>query len=298
MVGGGYFVRVTKRGYLKEKAEYNRANNKRVGVKVKAFQDSIIDDMVANPNYYEVPLDSVLYGALEGAIKPAVYNNYKALIDSPYIKNDSVQEMLILNKANKDTARIVEAELAQMKSNLNYVEKVLNKYEVLNSEYKKALTSNKLANRKQLLETVIKSKDSVNSLNTRLREAGTTMSPNLRIPDTPMYFTSQRYYDLDFFSEKMLRENRMSSAYEIMEEENRIAEENGNDAPHSKKMWVWTGIGKTTRHESNDGQTVDFDDYFTIINDSTGDVDEILYPCDPNGSPSNCAVCYCELETK
>lgn len=298
MPGGGYFVKVTKRGYLIKKAEYNRANNKRVGLQVKAFQDNIIDDMVANPNRYEILSDSVLYAGIESALKPQVYNNYKALLDSPYIKNDSVQEMLILTKANKDIARIAEAELAQMKSNLNYVENVLNKYEILNSEYKKALTSNKLANRKQLLETVIKSKDSVNSLNTRLREAGTTIYPNLRIPEPPMYFTSQRYYDLDFFSEKMLRENRMSSAYEIMEEENRIAEENGNDVPHSKKMWVWTGIGKTTRHESNDGQTVDFDDYFTIINDSNGDVDEILYPCDPNGSPSNCAVCYCELETK
>lgn len=298
MVGGGYFIKVTERGYIKQKAEYNRANNKRVGVQVKGFQDNIIDDMVANPYRYELVTDAVLYTSLESAIKPAVYKNYKALIDSPYIKNDSVQEMLILNKANKDAARIVEAELAQMKSNLNYVENVLNKYEVLNSEYKKALTSNKLANRKQLLESVIKSKDSVNSLNTRLREAGTSMYPNLRIPDTPMYFTSQRYYDLDFFSEKLLRENRMSSAYEIMEEENRLAEENGYDAPHTEKIWVWTGIGKTTRHESNDGQTVPFDDYFTIINDSTGDVDEMLHPCDPNGSPSNSAVCYCELETR
>ena len=298
MPGGGYFVKVTKRGYLIKKAEYNRVNNKRVGLQVKAAQDNIIDEMVANSDRYEILSDSVLYASIESAIKPAVYNNYKPLLDSPYIKNDSVQDMLILTKANKDVARIAEAELAQMKSNLKYVENVLNKYEVLNSEYKKALTSNKLANRKQLLESVIKSKDSVNSLNTRLREAGTSMYPNLRIPDSPMYFTSQRYYDLDFFSEKMLRENRMSSAYEIMEEENRLAEENGNDAPHSQKMWVWTGIGKTTRHESNDGQTVDFDDYFTIINDSNGDVDEILYPCDPNGSPSNCAVCYCELETK
>lgn len=284
MVGGGYFVQVTKRGYLIKKAEYNRANNKRVGVKVKAFQDSIIDDMVANPNYYEVPLDSVLYGALEGAIKPAVYNNYKTLIDSPYIKNDSVQELLILNKANKDIARIVEAELAQMKSNLNYVENVLNKYNIVNKEYKKVLNeSGKLSNRKQVLEAVSKNISTANNM------AG---SPTMNIPRI------QPYYDLDFISENLLRENRMSSAYEIMEEENRIAEENGNDAPHSQKTWVWTGAGKTTRHESNDGQTVDFDDYFTIINDSNGDVDEILYPCDPNGSPSNCAVCYCEMEVK
>ena len=88
----------------------------------------------------------------------------------------------------------------------------------------------------------------------------------------------QPYYDLDFVSEKLLRENRMTSSYESMEEINRVAEQNGEDPVYTKKTWVWTGLGKTTRHESNDGQTVDFDDYFTIVNDA--------------------AICYCEMETK
>ena len=286
MPGGGYFVKVTKRGYLKEKAEYNRANNKRVGVQVKAFQDSIIDDMVANPNRYEVPLDSVLYAGIESALKPQVYNNYKALLDSPYIKNDSVQEMLILTKANKDIARIAEAELAQMRFNLKYVENVLNKYEIVNKEYKEAISE--LSNRKKVLDGLIKNR--VNNYDPRL-DSG-RKSIDLRLD------SSQRYLDMDFLTEKLMRENRMTSKYESMEEINRIAEENGEDIVYTKKTWVWLGIGKTTRHQSNDGQTVDFDDYFTIINDSNGDVDEMLYPCDPNGSPSNSAICYCELETK
>lgn len=265
------------------KAEYNRANNKRVGVKIKAFQDSIIDDMVADPNHYDIPADSVLYANLESVLKPQVYNNYKALLDSPYIKNDSVQEMLILNKANKDIARIVETELVQMKNNLNYVENVLNSYDIVNKEYKKVLSeAGDLSNRKKVLESVSKQITTGSEM---------AVSPTMNIP------RMQPYYDLDFISEKLLRENRMTSSYESMEEINRVAEENGENPPHSKKTWVWTGAGKTTRHESNDGQTVDFDDYFTIINDSTGDVDEMLYPCDPNGSPSNSAVCYCELET-
>lgn len=285
MPGGGYFIKTlpTRDLYIRA-ATYNRDNNKKVGLKVKAYQDSIIDEMVANPNYYEVPLDSVLYASLEGAIKPAVYNNYKALLDSPYIKNDSVQQMLILSKANKDSARIVEAELAQMKSNLDYVQNVLNKYDIVNKEYKKVLNeTGKLSNRKQVIEAVSKNITTANNM---------ASSPTMNIPRI------QPYYDLDFVSEKLLRENRMTSSYESMEEINRVAEQNGEDPVYTKKTWVWTGLGKTTRHESNDGQTVDFDDYFTIINDSTGEVDEMLYPCDPNGSPSNSAVCYCELETK
>lgn len=275
---------MVQRAYLIKKAKYNRANNKRVGLKVKAFQDSIIDDIVSDPNRYEIPSDSVLYAGLESAIKPNVVNNYKGLLDSPYIKDNSVQEMLILNKANKDTARIVEAELAQMKSNLKYVENVLNRYDIVNSEYKKVLNeTGKLSNRKKVLEAVSKNISTANNMAT---------SPTMNIPRI------QPYYDLDFVSEKLLRENRMTSSYESMEEINRVAEESGEDPVYTKKTWVWTGTGKTTRHESNDGQTVDFDDYFTIINDSTGDVDEMLYPCDPNGSPSNSAICYCEMMTE
>lgn len=275
MVGGGYFVEVTKRGYLIKKAEYNRTNNKRVGVKVKAFQDSIIDDMVANPDRYEVPLDSVLYAGIESALKPQVYNNYKALLDSPYIKNDSVQEMLILTKANKDIARIAEAELAQMKSNLNYVENVLNKYEVLNSEYKKAISE--VSNRKKAID----------------------MATNIALErDNPVFSSNRRYHDLDFWTENLLRENRMTSSYESMQEINRVAEENGDDVVYAKKRWVWTGLGKTTRHMGmTEHPVIDFDDFFEVVNDNTGEASFMLYPCDPSGDPSNSIICYCELET-
>ena len=51
----------------------------------------------------------------------------------------------------------------------------------------------------------------------------------------------------------------------------------------------------TTRHESNDGQIVDFNTTFIIVNDATGDVDELMYPCDPNGSFSNTGICYCQM---
>ena len=284
MPGGGYFVRVTERGYLIKKAEYNRANNKKVGLKVKAFQDSIIDNMVANPNRYEILSDSVLYAGIESALKPQVYNNYKALLDSPYIKNDSVQEMLILTKANKDIARIAEVELAQMKSNLNYVENVLNKYDIVNKEYKKVLNeSGNLSNRKNVLEAVSKNISSANNM------AG---SPTMNIPRI------QPYYDLDFVSENLLRENRMTSSYESMQEINRVAEENGDDVVYAKKRWVWTNLGDTTRHSRMaDHPVIDFDDFFEVVNDNTGDESLMLYPCDPNGDPSNSIICYCELET-
>ena len=88
----------------------------------------------------------------------------------------------------------------------------------------------------------------------------------------------------------------MTSEYEAYQEENRLSIENGDGALYTKKKWIWTGEGATTRHESNNMQEVDFNDTFVIVNDVTLDIDEIDYPCDPNGTPSNCAICYCELE--
>lgn len=271
-----------KRKFLINKARINKRNNTQAAYHIKAYVDRIIDDMVENQgnNEYTIPTTLEMYGALEQLNKPVVYNNYKALLDSPYIRNDSVQELLIQNKANRDLANIVEAELNQMKNNLDYIQRVIDKYNIPSKEYRKVITNEgALANRKKIIEAVNKEISVANNI-----PAG------INIPSI------QPYRDLDFVSENLLRQNRMSSEYSMFEEENRLAEEQGRDTPHQMKIWNWLGIGKTTRHESNDGQTVPFNEPFLIVNDATGEEDEMMYPCDPEGSPGNSYVCYCELE--
>ena len=274
--------KVMNRQYYINKARINRKNNRQTAYKIQHYNNQKVDEMILNQNNnYVKPTYSMLYADLEILTKPQVYNNYNRLMQSPYIRNDTVQEMLIRNKANADVNRIVEAELERVTNNLDYVEKVIKKYDVPVQEYRKLLeeqAENSINNRRQMWEQVAKQANEINS------------KEGLNIP------MPQPYMNLDTFTENLMRQQAMTSEYEAYQEENRLSIENGDGALYTKKKWIWTGEGATTRHESNNMQEVDFNDTFVIVNDVTLDIDEIDYPCDPNGTPSNCAICYCELD--
>ena len=275
--------KVMNRQYYINKAAVNRRNNKQTAYKIQFYNNMQIDDLILNQNNneYTKPTHSMLYADLEILNKPQVYNNYNRLMQSQYIKNDSIQAMLIQNKANKDLNKIVEKELARITNNLNYVEQVLSKYDVPKQEYQKLLdqqSSNSIKSRREMFEQVARQANNLNA----------SEGLNIQMP--------QPYMNLDTFSENLMRQNKMVSEWETYQEENRLSEEAGDGTLYNKKKWIWTGAGATTRHESNNMQEVDFNDTFVIVNDKTLDVDEIDHPCDPAGSPSNCAICYCEME--
>lgn len=274
--------KVMNKQYYIQKAATNRRNNKKTAYKMQIYNNRLVDDIILNQNNdYQKPTHSMLYADIEALLKPQVYNNYNRLMKSPYIRNDTIQSMLIQNKAQKDLNSIVEKELSRVTNNLNYVEKVVQKYEVPKTEYQKLLDTqkeNSIRNRRQLWEEVARQANNLNA----------SEGLNIKMPEP--------YINLDTFTENLMRQNKMTSEWETYTEENRLSEEQGDGTLYTKKKWIWTGAGATTRHESNNMQEVDFNTTFVILNDKTGDVDEIDYPCDPAGSPSNCAICYCEFE--
>ena len=272
-------MKVHNKKYYINKAAINRRNNRQTAYKVQFYNNQQIDEMILrqNDNEYIKPTYSMLYADLEVLTRPQVYNNYNKLIQSPYIKNDTVQQMLIRNKANKEVDRIVAMELERVANNLNYVENVLKKYDVPKKEYQKLLDqqkNNSINNRRQLFEQVAY----------QANEVSRATGLDIKMP--------QPYLNLDTFTENLMRQQSMTSEWELKQEESR------NGADYTEKTWIHTGAGKTTRHTSNHMQKVKFEDTFVILNDVTGDIDEIDYPCDPKGSPSNCAICYCEFECK
>ena len=97
-------------------------------------------------------------------------------------------------------------------------------------------------------------------------------------------------------TEGMHRNVQNEAQRELAQSENDEALSKGEEAPNQWKTWIWTGRGETTRHESNDGQTVPFDEPFIIVNDDNGEVDEMMYPLDPSVTSSNGWLCYCEVE--
>lgn len=270
--------------YYIQKAATNRRNNKKTAYKIQLYNNRLVDDIILNQNNgYQKPTHSMLYADIEALLKPQVYNNYNRLMKSPYIRNDTIQSMLIQNKAQKDLNSIVEKELARVTNNLNYVEKVVQKYEVPKTEYQKLLDTqkeNSIRNRRQVWEEVARQANNLNA----------SEGLNIKMPEP--------YINLDTFTENLMRQNKMTSEWETYQEENRLSEEAGDGTLYDEKVWIHTDAGKTTRHASNHMQTVPFNETFVILNDDNGDIDEIDHPCDPNGSPSNCAICYCEMEVR
>ena len=269
--------KIMNKQYYINKASTNKRNNKQTAYKIQFYNNQRVDELIINQdnNEYTKPTQSMLYADLEVLTRPQVYNNYNKLIQSPYIRDDTVQQMLIRNKANKEVDRIVTAELERVTNNLRYVENVLRAYDVPKQEYQKLLDQqreNSINNRRQLWEEVAKQAQGLNA----------SEGLNIKMPEP--------YMNLDTFTENLMRQQSMTSEWELRQEESK------HGAGYTKKKWIWTGAGKTTRHESNNMQEVDFNDTFVILNDVTGDIDEIDYPCDPSGSFSNCAICYCEFE--
>lgn len=77
-------------------------------------------------------------------------------------------------------------------------------------------------------------------------------------------------------------------------EYNKILTDGDGNLLYTMKKWLWSHYDKT-RHSGMDNIIVPIDEPFIVINDITGDEDEMMYPRDAMGSPSNTYNCQCEL---
>ncbi len=249
---------------------------------IQIFMNNLIDEYIENHDLIDnKPTKAMLFAELSILNKPAVYENYQRILNSPYIDSTTFNKMLIRNKANQDLNHVVETQIDRITKNLDYVERVLKDYEVSKEEYRRQVQRQKnqsVASRRKVIEDVLHAKDEIQR------------STGINIPDI------YSYRDLDFTAESLHRQSQMTGDYELAKMANEQAEEKGEPLPYPKKRWIWTGAGKTTRHIGMNGQTRDFDDTFMCVNEVNGDIDEIMYPMDPSGKPSNVIFCYCHAE--
>ena len=273
-----------KTKYFINKADKNKRLAKRTAYKIQQYNNFVMDEYVksvddGNPNK---PTPSMLWADLSVLMKPSVYSNYQKIINSKYTSDSAFQKMLIRNKAEKDLNRVVENQVNRMAKNVDYVEATLRNYEIPIQEYHKMLDAQKnrsVANRRQVMEEVAAARGDI------------LVSEGLNIP------SSYTYRDLDVLSEQLLRESQSASEWEEVQAMNNEAEAQGKDALYSKKKWVWTGAGKTTRHaEMESYPVIDLDNTFQVVDENTDTVDEMLYPRDTSGSFENVAGCVCEIE--
>lgn len=270
--------------YYADKIRIDKRRNRKVADKVQAYNNNVVDEYVESydDGVPKKTATAILFASLVMINKPAVYKNYQRIIKSPYTKNDNITKMFIRNKANNDLNRIVESEVERINKNLNYVEQVMNRYDISQKDYEQVLNEQRnrsLASRQEVLKEVAVKKNEI------------LVSEGLNIPSN--VFT---YRNLDLTAESLQRQSQMQSKHEEIKAINNKAVEDGKNEVYTHKVWIWTGEGETTRHESNNMQKRLIDEPFIIVNDKTLEIDELMYPSDPNGSPSNTYICYCDID--
>ena len=271
--------------YFNNKAKIDKAIHHKTAYKIQLYNNNKVDELVKtfnNAGESSKTSKAVLTAELSILNKPEVYKNYNRIINSKFTSNDNFFKMLVRNKAQTSLDNIVKSEVGRISKNLDYVEKVLQTYEIPTKQYQKLVNQQaekSLANRRQILEQVaIKNNDLL-------------VSEGLNIPSN-VY----SYRDLELTAQSLLRESQMTASFEEAQSINQHYLDNGKDAIYNSKVWIHTYGGKTTRHMSNHMQRVRFDEPFIVVNDSTLEIDEMMHPCDPAGSASNAFVCYCEVE--
>ena len=268
--------------YWIKKSLIEKRENQNEAYKIQVYNNNVIDKYIEdfiNDEVLARPSQATLYSNLWILNKPHINKQYQKILNSKYTSDKALFEMLIKDKANSRLITVVEAELERINKNLDYTEKVLKNHEINLKEYQKiAKRESKIANRKNIMERSVADLDFVRS------QFGVNIQSNV--------FS---YRDLNQTAESLNRQTQMTASWEEYDAINKEAEEKGLPDVYTEKEWVWTGEGKTTRHRSNDGQIVGFNETFTIVNDANGDVDDLMYPCDPNGSFSNAGICYCQM---
>ncbi|WP_296874617.1 hypothetical protein [uncultured Methanobrevibacter sp.] len=273
---------ILNRKYWERKSLIEKQQNQLSAYYIQVYNNNIIDQYVEdyiNDKPAAKPTQAMLYGDLYVLNKPTVYKQYNKIINSKYTSNSALQHMFIKNKANSRLNTIVETELDRITKNLNYTEKVLGKYELNLKEYQKiAKREKKIANRKNIMEKSVKDVDFIRS------------KFGINIPSNDF-----NYRDLTPTAEAMNRQTQMDASWEECDAINQEAREKGLSDVYTQKEWIWTNEGQTTRHSANDGQIVDFYEPFQCMHDVTGEIEPLMYPCDPNGSFENTWICYCQF---
>ena len=101
---------------------------------------------------------------------------------------------------------------------------------------------------------------------------------------------------LDKLSAQLENYKQNAIRYEQGLNDNRQANREGMPTPNLMKRWIWSQL-ENTRHFEMDGQEVEYNQYFIVTNEQTGQVDELRFPRDIENDSNNCAnICNCQCE--
>lgn len=268
--------------YYIHKANIDKRNNLRFSKKILKYNNSLIDYFVNDFSerhefLSKIFLLTLIMAALDELNRPYTYSQYNTLTKNKYTSNDHLTLHNIRLMAENRLREVVKLQSERILANVDYVKNVL-KYNIIDAkEYNLAVDKEPtMANRLDVMRNIQDGKDKL-------------LANGINVPGHVF-----SYRNPDILAESLARQTQMMTSFEKIKLINQKYKKDGKTIPYTEKTWIWTGEGKTTRHEINHGQTVGLNDRFTIINEANGEVDYLLYPSDPTGSPSNTYICYCE----
>ena len=256
-----------------DKSSIDKKIHESTAKKVQTYQNNLIDNYIkdyAEGEVYKKTPPAIIWAELSILNKPEIYKYYNKITRSKFTSNDLINKLLLRDKANKELNRVVENQTERIIKNLNYVENVLNNNDVNTEDYLNALKHDKSQNRSDVLKAII---------------AGAVVVSS-----------AYSFRSMEPLVSSMLRQSQMGSQHEYIKEINDNKLNNTGREVYTIKTWIHTHGGSTTRHASNHMQKRRLDEPFIVVNDVTLEIDEMQYPSDPAGSPSNSYICYCECD--
>lgn len=169
----------------------------------------------------------------------------------------------IKEEKHKAIEDITDKQITVFFNNFAYVNNLLNTHEVDKKEYQKQVKESPDENRREILNSTIPGGIDSSILKEGIKLIGSVQS----------------------MTEDQYRGNQVKTDFESALRNPKVV----------SKIWVWSGLDNT-RHENMEGSMEPLEEYFTVINEVTGETDAMLYPHDDdNGSPGNICNCQCDV---
>lgn len=261
---------------LKNQARKDKLANTRIAKRVDVYANTVVNNYILNKAEYGLDyLPTGIYNGLLMLNKDKIDKEYSKIIRNKKTTDSLYYQVQIQRTANNKALHITDEQFNRLKSNINSIERIMRNYELNIDKYKELNKKYpKYASRHGIIT------ESIENLNI-IRSQGTNIQPHVF-----------GYRELTPLTEGLHRQTQIEAKHELALAQN---ENPNNDIDNQYKSWIWTGIGKTTRHETNNMQTVPINEPFIIENSNDGQIDEMMHPLDPNVTSSNGWICYCEV---
>ena len=251
-------IKIRKKNLVFMKSASRKKRFKKYATDIQEYFNKWVDEMILKDLEYTNQIESEIEQALIELNSRPLTESYKKIS-----KNNDLS-LYQLRKINQERLESITDAVMNgkriFKENFNFITDVLNVHDVDIDKYSKLILDYPLDyNRKSLLDKSI------------------TEGINLILLG-----------DEKFTNIENVAENTFQSKHSETDLENAIL------AGADEKEWVcmW---GEHSRHTQTDGEIVDINSPFQVINDITGGTDFLMHPCDPSGSPENTYNCQCEL---